>query len=118
VLAQVFYGTSLNTVNPTWLSSSDHCSWSGVTCDSDEKVKSLVLNDLGLAGAYPASLNNLSALHTLTTDGNFLTGPISTDVCSKTGIVITGDELNCVQSVPGCCANVRLVPSSHVSFPS
>ena len=115
MLAQLYYDTSLNTIDPAWLKSSDHCNWSRVTCDSDGKVTSLVLNDMGLTGAYPAFLNNLSALSTLITDGNFLTGPISNDVCSLSGIQITADEANCDSAPPGCCANVRVVPSESVS---
>jgi hypothetical protein len=101
VLAQVFYGTSLNNVNPTWLSSSDHCSWSGVTCNAEQKVTSLDLEDLGLTGAYPSTLNNLSVLTTLTTEGNNLTGSISNDICSIRDIQILANPANCV--IEGCC---------------
>ena len=101
MLAQVFYGTSLNNVNPSWLSSSDHCSWSGVTCNAEQKVTSLDFEDLGLTGAYPSTLNNLSDLTTLTTEGNNLTGAISSDICSISGIQILADPANCV--IEGCC---------------
>ena len=93
------------TVNPTWLNTGDHCAWSGVTCSSDKKVTALVLEGLGLAGSYPATLNNLSALTGLTTDGNVLTGTISNDICSISNIQIVGDETNCPNAVgtAGCC---------------
>jgi hypothetical protein len=119
VLAQIFYGTSLVTVNPTWLNTGDHCAWSGVTCNSDSKeVTALVLEDFGLSGPYPATLNNLSALTGLTTDGNVLTGTISNDICSISNIQIVGDETNCPNNVgtAGCCAAVRLTnPSPYLN---
>ena len=118
VLAQIFYGTSLVTVNPTWLNTGDHCAWSGVTCNSDsKKVTALVFEDFGLSGSYPATLNNLSALTALTTDGNVLTGTISNDICSISNIQIDGDETNCPNDVgtSGCCAAVRLTnPSPYL----
>jgi hypothetical protein len=105
VLSQIFYGTSLMTVNPTWLNTGDHCAWSGVTCSSGEEVTSLALNGLGLSGPYPENLNNLSALTDLATDGNVLTGTISNDICSISNIQIVGDETNCPNAVgtAGCC---------------
>jgi hypothetical protein len=118
VLSQIFYGTSLETVNPTWLNTGDHCAWSGVTCSSGEEVTSLALNGLGLSGPYPENLNNLSALTDLATDGNVLTGTISNDICSMSNIQIVGDETNCPNNVgtSGCCAAVRLTnPSPYLN---
>ena len=71
-----------------------------------------------MTGPFPDSLNKLSDLVALTTDGNSLTGTISTDICSMAGIVITGDETNCPNDVgqSGCCAAVRLTnPSPYLN---
>ena len=111
MLAQVFYGTSLNQVSPGWLGNGDHCGWTGVTCDgSNKKVTSLVMEDLNLTGDYPSTLNKLSALTALTTDGNGLTGEISAPICDMSGIQIVGDETNCPNDfdTPGCCTAVKL----------
>ena len=115
MLAQVFYGTSLNQVSPGWLDNGDHCGWTGVTCDgSNKKVTSLVMEDLNLTGDYPSTLNKLSALTALTTDGNGLTGEISAPICDMSGIQIVGDETNCPNDVgiSGCCSAVRLTDPS------
>ena len=118
MLAQVFYGTSLATKNPAWLNTGDHCSWTGVACNAEKKVTSLVLEDLGLTGDYPATLSKLSALTTLTTDGNALDGTISSGICQMSGISIIGDETNCPNEVgiTGCCTAVRLTdPSPYLN---
>ena len=114
VLAQIFYDTSMNTDNPTWLTTGDHCTWAGVTCNADKQVTSLVLKDLGLTGTYPSTLNKLSALASLTTNGNKLTTNMSNDIYSMPGIQIVADETNCPNDVgtSGCCAAVRLVEPS------
>jgi hypothetical protein len=114
VLAQIFYDTSMNSDNPTWLTTGDHCTWAGVTCNADKQVTSLVLEDLSLTGTYPSTLNKLSALASLTTNGNKLTTNMSNDICSMPGIQIVADETNCPNNVgtSGCCAAVRLVEPS------
>ncbi len=114
----MFYGTSLANKNPSWLNTGDHCSWTGVACNAEKKVTSLVLEDLGLTGDYPATLSKLSALTTLTTDGNALAGTISSGICQMSGISIIGDETNCPNDVgdDGCCSGVRLTsPSPYLS---
>jgi hypothetical protein len=113
-LAQVFYGTSLETTNPAWLNAGDHCTWAGVTCNADKQITSLVLEDLGLTGTYPSTLHKLSALTTLATDGNKLTTNMSNDICSMPGIQIVADETNCPNDIgtSGCCAGVRLTDPS------
>ena len=67
-----------------------------------------MLEDLNLTGDYPSTLNKLSALAALTTDGNGLTGTISEPICGMSGIQIVGDETNCPNDVgtSGCCSAV------------
>ena len=115
-LAQIFFSTSLVTVNPTWLNQGDHCSWSGVTCSNDEKVTSLALNNLDLTGPFPSNLGKLSALTSLVSTGNSLEGPLAVnDICTNT--YIAGDETNCPNAVDetGCCDVVRMTnPSPYL----
>ena len=114
VLAQVFYDTSMSSDYPNWLNTGDHCAWAGVSCNANKQVTSLVLEDLSLTGTYPSTLSKLSALTTLTTDGNKLTTKMSNDICSMPGIQIVADETNCPNDVgtSGCCAAVKLVDPS------
>ncbi len=117
VLAQVFYGTSLETENPAWLDTGDHCSWTGVTCSSQYQVTSLSLNGLGLTGPYPSTLGKLDSLTSLVTIGNDLTGPLTVneDICINS--YIAGDETNCPNAVDesGCCDIVRMTnPSPYI----
>ena len=117
VLAQVFYDTSMSSDYPNWLNTGDHCAWAGVSCNANKQVTSLVLEDRRLMGTYPSTLNKLSALTTLTTDGNELTTDISDDICSMPGIQIVADETNCSNDVgtSGCCSAVRLTnPSPYL----
>ncbi|KAM0942395.1 putative transferase, protein kinase RLK-Pelle-LRR-XI-1 family [Dioscorea sansibarensis] len=54
----------------------DHCSFSGVTCDSDSNVISLNISFTPLHGILPSSISNLSHLINLTLSSNPLTGPL------------------------------------------
>jgi len=108
ILAQLFYSTSMATDYPGWLTTGDHCEWSGISCSSDKHITSVTLQNLNLTGPYPTNLNNLSAMTGLITDGNSLTGVISNDICGMTGIHIEGDASNCPNAVgtEGCCFTV------------
>ncbi|KAL8230928.1 hypothetical protein R6Q57_000706 [Mikania cordata] len=57
--------------------SSDHCKWPGVQCQSDGKVARLVLEKLSLAGVFaPNTLTRLNQLRVLSLQSNSLTGTI------------------------------------------
>ncbi|KAJ0985317.1 hypothetical protein J5N97_003673 [Dioscorea zingiberensis] len=53
-----------------------HCSFSGVTCDSDSNVVALNISFTSLDGVLPSSISNLSHLINLTVSTNHLTGPL------------------------------------------
>ncbi|KVI06684.1 Leucine-rich repeat-containing protein [Cynara cardunculus var. scolymus] len=56
---------------------STHCKWQGVQCQSDGKVVHLVLENLSLAGVFaPNTLTRLDQLRVLSLQSNSLTGPI------------------------------------------
>ena len=103
----------MNTVNPDWLGTGNHCLWTGVTCNDDFQVVSFSLDNLGLTGPYPTTLGNLSEMTSLSTLGNGLTGDIPNDVCSKEAAIV-GDETNCPNAfgTSGCCDEIRLTSPS------
>ncbi|KAK9054329.1 hypothetical protein SSX86_025407 [Deinandra increscens subsp. villosa] len=56
---------------------STHCKWLGLQCQSDGKVVRLVLQNLTLAGVFaPDTLTRLDQLRVLSLHNNSLTGPI------------------------------------------
>ncbi|KAI3726657.1 hypothetical protein L1987_66456 [Smallanthus sonchifolius] len=56
---------------------STHCKWQGVQCQSDGKVVHLVLENLSLAGVFAVNtLTHLDQLRVLSLQSNSLTGPI------------------------------------------
>ncbi|KAG6551452.1 hypothetical protein Mapa_006875 [Marchantia paleacea] len=52
------------------------CNWTGVTCDSDDRVTRLILNDAGLTGSLATSLQHLGRLRTISLTHNNLLGTI------------------------------------------
>jgi hypothetical protein len=113
VLTQIFYGTSLETTNPAWLNTGDHCNWAGVTCNENSQVTDLIFSGLGLTGPYPTTLGKLSQLKNLDTKGNTLVGVLdANDICTNS--FISGDETNCPNAVDetGCCDFVRMTSPS------
>ncbi|KAK3149197.1 hypothetical protein QOZ80_3AG0214190 [Eleusine coracana subsp. coracana] len=61
----------------SWTTSSDHCSWAGVTCaPRGDTVTGLDLSGLNLTGTLPPSLSRLRGLQRLSVAANALYGPI------------------------------------------
>ncbi|KAI9075423.1 hypothetical protein K1719_042618 [Acacia pycnantha] len=60
-----------------WSNSSSICNWSGITCDSKiERVRILSLAKMGLKGALPSQIGNLSFLVKLDLNNNNLYGKL------------------------------------------
>jgi len=56
-----FCYTSKATVN-RWISSTDECTWAGISCDSNGRVTAISLPGFGLKGNFPFFINRLTEL--------------------------------------------------------
>lgn len=109
----MFYDTSMSQDYPSWINSSDHCSWNGIECNEGHRIVSLALEDIQIDGAYPQYLTNLDAITSLALSGNNLTGIVSDNICSRT-MYLSSDELNCPNTISflgDCCDAVKLASS-------
>ncbi|RDY06782.1 Receptor-like kinase TMK4, partial [Mucuna pruriens] len=67
---------SLTRAPSGWSSSKPFCQWSGVQCDSSNRVTSISLASMSLTGTLPSDLNSLSQLRQLSLQDNALSGPL------------------------------------------
>ncbi|KAJ3671923.1 hypothetical protein LUZ60_008002 [Juncus effusus] len=70
---------SLTNLPSSWKPNSDPCGsagWSGVRCDSSNRVVDINLARLSVAGSLPASLSTLTSLVSLQLQSNSITGPV------------------------------------------
>ncbi len=81
------------TLNGNWLNStgwfefgSDHCSWFGITCDSNDYIVEIHMDNNKLSGSLPSCLNNLINLQNLTLKGNSLSGNIPASLSQLTDL--------------------------------
>ncbi|KAK6145135.1 hypothetical protein DH2020_021955 [Rehmannia glutinosa] len=79
--------------------SPNFCKWSGVNCDSSNRVTSINLESKSLSGTLPSELNQLSGLRSLSLQRNQFSGPLP--VLSNLGALedVTLDE-NSFDSIP------------------
>ncbi|KAH9658932.1 protein kinase domain-containing protein [Citrus sinensis] len=74
-----------NILAQNWTSNASVCSWMGITCDVyGNRVTSLTISDLGLAGTIPSHLGNLSSLQTLVLSRNWFSGTIPKEIGNLT----------------------------------
>ncbi|CAG7900019.1 hypothetical protein HID58_031061 [Brassica napus] len=83
--------SSLLTSNPgaldSWKLNSNHCSFTGVTCDSTNSVTEINLSHQTLSGTFPFhSLSDLKNLQKLSLGFNSLSGTIPTDMNNCTNL--------------------------------
>ncbi|XP_013605014.1 PREDICTED: receptor-like protein kinase HAIKU2 [Brassica oleracea var. oleracea] len=83
--------SSLLTSNPgvldSWKLNSNHCGFTGVTCDSTNSVTEIDLSRQGLSGTFPFhSLCDLKSLRKLSLGFNSLSGTIPTDMNNCTNL--------------------------------
>eukprot|EP00735_Rhodelphis_limneticus_P003901 TRINITY_DN1543_c0_g1::TRINITY_DN1543_c0_g1_i1::g.28252::m.28252 TRINITY_DN1543_c0_g1::TRINITY_DN1543_c0_g1_i1::g.28252 ORF type:complete len:187 (-),score=75.62,sp/Q9SKG5/SERK4_ARATH/35.34/9e-17,LRR_4/PF12799.2/0.009,LRR_4/PF12799.2/4.6e-08,LRR_4/PF12799.2/9.6e-09,LRR_8/PF13855.1/0.0074,LRR_8/PF13855.1/3.4e-07,LRR_1/PF00560.28/97,LRR_1/PF00560.28/0.02,LRR_1/PF00560.28/0.22,LRR_1/PF00560.28/1.9,LRR_6/PF13516.1/1.5e+04,LRR_6/PF13516.1/1.4e+02,LRR_6/PF13516.1/0.31,LRR_6/PF13516.1/0.083,LRR_6/PF135 len=64
------------TNNSGWGNTADFCTWYGVTCDENGRVKGLYLSMNELDGQIPKEMGALVSLEALHLSGNQLSGPI------------------------------------------
>lgn len=62
--------------NQGWMTDMPHCWWTGIGCDDEGHVVSIMLNDVGLFGSMPTSISNLTQLRYLGMAGNRLVGTL------------------------------------------
>lgn len=88
----VFYfetgGSKLWKLNTGWLTSTSPCSgWYGVTCDANNKVTSIELNDNSLVGSLSSEIGILTALTSITILNSYeLTGSLPTQLSQLTDL--------------------------------
>ena len=118
-------GTTWN-VNTGWAGNSNHCSWEGITCSTDNKIVAMNLVSNGLSGNFPTDLNNLGSLESLDVHSNDLVGTIPADLCDRstsTSLHIYADSYNCPQVldsttgqyVNGCCDDLVIDVGLYLS---
>ncbi|XP_059073234.1 putative leucine-rich repeat receptor-like serine/threonine-protein kinase At2g24130 [Cryptomeria japonica] len=59
-----------------WVNRNNICNWTGITCDHNQLVVSVVLKYRNLAGTIPPHIGNLSFLTILNLSNNHFSGPI------------------------------------------
>ena len=107
------------TVSTGWLSTDNHCTWHGLTCNDSFGITELDLENNQLAGPYPMDIGSLSSLISLNLNENSLVGSVPADVCAKSIsnlIHVTGDAENCPNDfqaltgeyLAGCCDNILI----------
>ncbi|XAR51424.1 Non-specific serine/threonine protein kinase [Bertholletia excelsa] len=65
---------------PSWNISTSHCTWAGVTCDSNHHVIGLDISGQNLTGTLSSDIAHLRFLLNLTVAANQLTGPIPPEI--------------------------------------
>ncbi|KAK6937858.1 Leucine-rich repeat-containing N-terminal, plant-type [Dillenia turbinata] len=89
---------------PTGWTGSNPCKWTGVSCDSSNRIISIGLSSKSLSGSLPSDLNQLKNLKSLSLQRNQLSGPLP-----------SLSDLSNLQSVFLDNNNFSSVPSSFLS---
>jgi hypothetical protein len=63
-----------------WLSSSDECTWAGVSCNDDHEVEIIDLSNNNLQGVLSSGIGFLTNLNSLSLSNNALKGTLPTDL--------------------------------------
>ncbi|KAL4578958.1 hypothetical protein LXL04_015092 [Taraxacum kok-saghyz] len=63
-----------------------HCSFSGVTCDENSRVTSLIISNVALNGSIPPEIGILNKLVNITLTSDGLTGELPLEMCNLTSI--------------------------------
>ncbi|KAJ0250636.1 Receptor-like protein kinase 7 [Hirschfeldia incana] len=80
----------------SWNSGAGHCTFAGITCNSNGSVTEIDLSRQGLSGKFPfASLCDLKSLEKLSLGFNSLSGPVPSDMnnCTKLKYLDLGNNL-------------------------
>ncbi|KAI7981040.1 Receptor-like kinase TMK4 [Camellia lanceoleosa] len=71
------FATTLSTPPSDW-TGTNPCTWSGINCDSSNRVTAINLPSKSLSGSLPSTLNQLSNLQSISLQRNSLSGPLPT----------------------------------------
>ncbi|KAI3796954.1 hypothetical protein L1987_39641 [Smallanthus sonchifolius] len=71
---------------PDSIVSDSHCSFSGVTCDENARVTSLIISNVPLYGTIPPEIGVLNRLVNLTLVSDELTGVLPVEMCNLTSV--------------------------------
>ncbi|KAI3797469.1 hypothetical protein L1987_32726 [Smallanthus sonchifolius] len=71
---------------PNSIVSDSHCSFSGVTCDENARVTSLIISNVPLYGTIPPEIGVLNRLVNLTLVSDELTGVLPVEMCNLTSV--------------------------------
>ncbi|KAI3745951.1 hypothetical protein L6452_08364 [Arctium lappa] len=89
-------------LNSIIVPNSSHCSFSGVSCDQNSRVTSLIISNLPLYGTIPPEIGILNKLVNLTLTSNKLTGELPVEMCNLTSIRFINFSANSLTGVfPG-----------------
>ncbi|OQU75978.1 hypothetical protein SORBI_3010G067200, partial [Sorghum bicolor] len=96
------------------------CNWTGVTCDSTERVAHLLLNNCNLSGVISPAIGNLSALKTLDLRFNQLSGIIPPELGMLSHLLVLRLSYNSLTgSIPeAVVCNCTSLTSIALSFNS
>ncbi|XP_062167367.1 receptor-like kinase TMK4 [Alnus glutinosa] len=67
---------ALSPVPSGWSASTAPCQWKNVSCNSNDRVTSIVLVSKNLSGTLPSNLGSLTQLISLSLQGNYFSGPL------------------------------------------
>lgn len=65
----------------SWINRNNICNWTGITCDRNQLVATLVLKYRGLTGTISPHIGNLSSLTFLDLSNNHFSGQIPQELC-------------------------------------
>ncbi|KAF6148711.1 hypothetical protein GIB67_019319 [Kingdonia uniflora] len=84
------------------------CTWSHVTCDSNNNVTSVTLSSMGFSGILSPKIGVLKTLSTLTLQGNGITGEIPTELGSLSSLTNLDLENNHLTgAIPSSLGNLK-----------
>ncbi|XP_043722580.1 probable LRR receptor-like serine/threonine-protein kinase At5g10290 [Telopea speciosissima] len=98
--ASQLYDWNPNLVNP--------CTWSHVTCDSNNHVTSVTLSSMGFSGTLSPEIGVLKSLDTLSLQGNGITGGIPEEFGNLTSLIsLNLDNNHLTGQIPSTLGNLK-----------
>ncbi|GIQ87149.1 hypothetical protein KIPB_009131 [Kipferlia bialata] len=100
----------------TWLSSSPHCDWEGVTCNADGAVVALDLSGYGLTGTLPPEMAGLTYLKSLYLNDNLMSTPLPPELCLMENMqYVQMVNAGLTGSIPECVCEAKHIQYLYLS---